>query len=245
MKLLQDKVSVITGAGSETGMAIAGLFASEGARLVLVDTERDLLDRALQQILDSGGIAVGRLCDVSDEKEVRKLAEFTVKSMGNIGILINHTELNWDFLKFSEEDPALWKKVMGLNIDGPFFTCREFLPSMLENEKGVIINISSSSEFLGAREKMVYAASRHALLGLTKNIAGLHSNNGIRCNLISPGRIIKEESLTGRAPAEGSESFALMLRPGEIAQIALYLSCGSNSYSNGAVISSSVALLSN
>lgn len=127
--------------------------------------------------------------NVANEDEVSSMIKLTLDTFGAIDILINNAGVMDDFYLVDLVTNDLWHKVMGINLDGPFFASRLAVPIMLKQGGGVIINISSVGGLNGSRAGVAYTASKHALIGLTKNIGFMYAKNGIRCNAIAPGGV--------------------------------------------------------
>ena len=189
MKKLQNKVVIITGAGSGMGEAISKLFSDEGAKIVAVDINDSALEKLMNEITQKGGVAMKIKANVANEDEVSSMIKLTLDTFGAIDILINNAGVMDDFYLVDLVTNDLWHKVMGINLDGPFFASRLAVPIMLKQGGGVIINISSVGGLNGSRAGVAYTASKHALIGLTKNIGFMYAKNGIRCNAIAPGGV--------------------------------------------------------
>ena len=243
MKTLHNKVVLITGAAAGIGRAIAECFAREGAQLLLCDINEERV-RALQHSIESEGaeaLAVG--CDMAEAEEVAHLVQLCIDTFGRIDVLVNNAGIMDDFFPVDRITPERWQKVMDVNLNGPFHTMRLALPNMLSRKSGSIINIGSIGSHQGARAGAAYTASKHALVGLTKNTAFMYAKEGIRCNLIAPGGINTEIGLTMKPDSVGYERImagaANMPRMGEadeIAQVALFLASDAASLVNGSVI---------
>lgn len=243
MDQLLNKTTLVTGAGSGMGKAIAQLFASEGAKVLATDVNQARLDDLVKEVSAKGGKIQGFKSDVSKEEEVKKMIEAAVKKFGTLDILVNNAGILDDFMPVAEASTELWNKVMGVNINGPFFACRAAVPIMLQQGKGIIINISSIGGFCGSRAGVAYTTSKHALMGLTKNIGFMYAQKGIRCNAIAPGGVNTNIGENMHPNAFGYEklnsgigSNPRMGEPFEIAELALFLASDKSSYINGAII---------
>ena len=243
MNQLQNKVALITGAGSGMGRAMAILFAAEGAKVVATDVNAAGLEAVVKEIKDKGGNAISVTANVSKEDDVKKMVNQAANVFGGLDILVNNAGVLDDFMPAAEVSTELWNKVIGVNINGPFFACREALPLMLKKEKGVIINISSIGGLFGSRAGAAYTTSKHALIGLTKNIGFMYALKGIRCNAIAPGGVATNIGQGMQPNAFGYEKLSLGLNtnprtgePTEIAELALFLASDKSSFINGTVI---------
>lgn len=243
MKTLENKVAVITGAGSGMGKSMALLFAAEGAKVIASDIKADRVDSVVREIESKGGTAISIAINVSKEEDVKKMIDKANNSFGSLDILVNNAGVMDDFTPVAEVSNELWNKVIGVNLNGPFYTCRLAIPYMLKQGNGVIVNVSSIGGLEGARAGAAYTASKHGLIGLTKNIGFMYSTKGIRCNAIAPGGV-NTNIMEGATPnkfgyeriSTGMASNIRMAEPSEIANLALFLASDKSSNINGAII---------
>ncbi len=243
MKKLQNKTAIITGAASGMGRATAILFAKEGAHVIVSDIHLSDIELVLTEIRKFGGVAFGFVCDVSHEEEVKHLIKFTIGHFKTIDILINNAGIMDDFMPIDQVSNELWTKVLNVNLNGPFFTCREVIPIMLNQGTGSIVNISSIGGLNGARAGAAYTASKHALIGLTKNVGFMYASKGIRCNAIAPGGVntnigkdMNPNPFGYERCTSGAANMTRMGEADEIAQTALFLASNDSSFINGAVV---------
>jgi len=240
---LKDKNVIISGAGSGMGKAMARLFSQEGAWVVAADTDMARLNALTAELKAEKHTIWPFQCDVSDEKQVADLFQFGKKQVGEIHILINNAGILDDFTPADQLNTEKWNRVLGVNLHGAFFMLREALSMMLPRQNGIILNIASIGGLYGSRAGAAYTASKHALVGLTKNTAFMYAQKGIRCNAIAPGGVNSHISDALIPDALGYERCMLgtstMPRMGdadEIAQLALFLCSEDASLINGAVI---------
>ena len=243
MKKLENKTAVVTGAASGMGRAIAERFAKEGANVLAVDLHQKGIDEVVQKITDSGGTAQGVTGDVSEEKDVQKMIDLAVSKYNTLDILVNNAGIMDDFFPVSETSNELWNKVIGVNVNGPFFACRLAIPYMLKQGQGSIINISSVGGLYGSRAGAAYTTSKHALIGLTKNIGFMYAQKGVRCNAIAPGGVntniglgMKPNKFGYERCTSGAASMPRMGEAQEIANTALFLAGDDSSFINGTVL---------
>jgi NAD(P)-dependent dehydrogenase (short-subunit alcohol dehydrogenase family) len=243
MNLLENKIAIITGAGSGMGKAMAILFASEGAKVVVSDIKPDRVDAVVKEITSKGGTAIGIPGNISKKDDVELLISTTIKNLGSLDILVNNAGVMDDFTPVANVTDELWNKVLGINLFGPFYSCRLAVQQMLKQGKGAIVNISSVGGLEGARAGAAYTASKHGLIGLTKNIGFMYGTKGIRCNAIAPGGV-NTNIMEGANPDKfgfermgtGMASNIRMAEPVEIAELALFLASDKASNINGTVI---------
>jgi NAD(P)-dependent dehydrogenase (short-subunit alcohol dehydrogenase family) len=243
MNTLENKVAIITGAGSGMGKAMALLFASEGAKVIVSDIIAERIASVVKEIEFAGGKVAGIVTDISEEDEVKKMIDLSISSFGRLDILVNNAGVMDDFTPAGDVSNKLWDRVIGINLNGPFYSCRLAIQHMIEQQKGVIINVSSIGGLEGARAGAAYTASKHGLIGLTKNIGFMYSTKGIRCNAIAPGGV-NTNIMEGAQPnkfgyermSTGMSSNTRMAEPSEIANLALFLASEKSSNINGTVI---------
>lgn len=243
MKKLENKTAIVTGAASGMGKAIAILFAKEGAKVVLADLIQDDADQVAEEIRKQGGKAMAIACDVSKEESVIDLIETAIADFGGLDILVNNAGIMDNFTPLDRVNDGLWEKVMAVNVNGPFYTSRLAIRHMLTKGKGVIINIASIGGLFGARAGLAYTTSKHALVGMTKNIGFMYAKKGIRCNAIAPGGVNTNIMKNAQPDAEGAVlcssgigSNPRMGEPEEIAKTALFLASDESSFITGEVI---------
>lgn len=243
MKILENKTAIITGAGSGMGRAMALLFAAEGAKVMVSDVKNDRVNAVVKEITSNGGTAMGFAANISVEDEVKNMIDACVKNLGASDILVNNAGVMDNFAPAADVTNELWNKVMGINLNGPFYACRLVIPLMLKRGKGAIINVSSVGGLNGARAGAAYTASKHGLIGLTKNIGFMYGPKGIRCNAIAPGGV-NTNIMEGVNPnkygferiSTGMNTMLRMAEPAEIAEVALFLASDKSSNINGTVI---------
>jgi NAD(P)-dependent dehydrogenase (short-subunit alcohol dehydrogenase family) len=249
---LKDKVVVITGAASGMGRAMAIRFASEGARLIIGDRHAERLREVVALVRGAGGTVASAEGDIGDQATAEALVDLAHSAHGRIDALVNNAGIMDHFQGAGELDNDVWRRVLATNLDGPMFTTRRALGYMLKAGNGSIVNIASLSSFSGASAGAAYTASKHALLGLTRNTAWRYAKEGIRCNAICPGAVktniqesMPENLLDPKGMGRAVEFFSLgsaYLEPSEIASLALFLASDEARYINGSVVSADAGL---
>jgi len=230
---LAAKVCVITGAASGIGQASARLFASEGALVVVADIDLQAAQRTVEDIASSGGNAIAEQVDVTDEANTGALSGRVVNRWGRIDVLFNNAGIAGvgDVL---ETAPDLFDRVMRVNVRGVYLMSRAVVPQMIKQRSGSIINMSSGIAQIGLARRVSYAASKGAVLSMTKSMQVDVAQYGIRVNALLPGTILTpfverylKESYVD--PEEGMESIRKrqlshdLGLPGDVAGAALYL----------------------
>ena len=189
---LQDKVAIVTGAGSRAegignGRAAAILFAREGARVLIVDQHREAADVTHAMIKTEGGEAAVFTADVSRNDDCRAMVEEAVRRWGRLDILDNNVGIG-SRGSVVETDEAHWTEVMRVNVMSMVLASRHAIPAMARSRGGAIVNISSISA-LRPRGLTAYSTSKGAVIALTRAMAMDHAAQGIRVNCIAPGPV--------------------------------------------------------
>jgi meso-butanediol dehydrogenase / (S,S)-butanediol dehydrogenase / diacetyl reductase len=185
--LLADRVAVVTGAGGGIGAATAQLFAQHGAEVVVVDIDVELAQRTANRIMTSGGSALPLVTDVRDADQVAALARSVLDRFGRIDVLVNNVG-HWlrhpgDFV---DTDPQLWDELYRINLHHVFLVTHAFLPAMIAQHSGSIVNVSSLEGLRGYPEDPVYAAFKAAVIHFTRSLAVQVGRDGVRVNAIGP-----------------------------------------------------------
>ncbi|MBE6552278.1 MAG: SDR family oxidoreductase [Ruminococcaceae bacterium] len=189
----EGKSVVLTGASSGMGWEIAKMFASEGATVVAVARRKERLEQLAKETENMPGKIIPYVGDVSSEEVNVGMIECAVKECGKLDILVNNAGVMDEFKPIGEVTNELWEKIMKINLEGPMFAMRKAVEVMTAQENGGnIINIASIGGIRGGKAGAAYTASKHALVGLTKNTAYMYVNNKIRCNVVCPGGVETE-----------------------------------------------------
>ena len=233
MKRLQDKVCLITGAGSGIGAATARLFASEGAVVVVADVDVKGARATVGAIGKAGGRSSAQHVDVTDEQDTVSLAARVVKRFKRIDVLFNNAGISGvgDII---ETEPELFDRVMRVNVRGVYLMARAVVPHMIKQRSGSIINMSSCIAEIGLARRVSYAASKGAVLAMTKSMQVDVAQHGIRVNALLPGTILTPfvERYLKESYKDPEEGFASIRkrqltselgRPEDVAAAALYL----------------------
>jgi NAD(P)-dependent dehydrogenase (short-subunit alcohol dehydrogenase family) len=243
---LQGKVAIITGAASGMGLAMATRFAAEGATIVAADWNAQRLDEAVTTIAASGGAIVGAPGNIADQATAEGLIDQATTTYGRLDVLVNNAGV-MDYMQgVGELADDIWRRILGINLDGPMFTSRRAVQHMLTHGGGSIINIASTASIHGGAAGAAYTVSKHGLVGLTRNTAWMYAKRGIRCNAICPGvtmtnivETMPRDRLDPTGAARAGEFAALApayLAPDDIAQLALFLASDESRHINGAII---------
>jgi NAD(P)-dependent dehydrogenase (short-subunit alcohol dehydrogenase family) len=245
---LEGKVVVITGGASGIGLATAQLFAAESARVVIFDIDAEAAAQAIETI--KGNYPASRLIvDVSNARNVEAAFMEVVAANGRLDILVNvagGSGRRWGDAPTDSCTIEGWNQTLSLNLDSVFYCCKYGLQAMLTQRRGVIVNVSSILGLVGGDEDFAthaYAASKGAVISLTRSIASYYATYGIRANVICPGLIATPMS------KRAQESKAIRDRlvqlqpltadfgsPHDIANAALYLASEASSFVTGTIL---------
>ncbi len=187
-----DRVAVVTGAASGIGRATALLLAREGARVAAVDRNAEGAEETAAAIRSAGGDALACACNVADSGEVRDAAGRIEQHFGRVDVLANVAGVGdtAGIERIEAIDDARWGLTLAVNLNGPFYLCRAFLPGMAARGAGAVVNVSSlAGRSKSANGGPAYAASKAGLLGLTRHLAFDYGPRGVRVNAICPGGV--------------------------------------------------------
>ena len=189
---LHNKIAIVTGASSGIGKEIALTFAREGAKVAAVARRIERLEEIVQLSKDLPGEIIAIQGDVSKLEDIKNMHLKTLEAFGRVDILVNNAGVLDEFTPVTDVTDDMWNYVMGINLNGPFYALREIIPTMLKQGKGNIINVASIGGVNGGRAGATYTASKHALVGLSKNTAFYYGPKNISCNTICPGGVETE-----------------------------------------------------
>lgn len=178
------RTAVVTGAGSGIGLATTVRLLDEGARVVAVDVSEDRLDDLASQ--RGGDDLVTVAGDITAEATITRIME---SAGGTVDLLANVAGVMDGFLPVAEMDDATWERVMGVNLTAPMRLMRAVIPGMIEAGSGSIVNVGSEASIRGSAAGAAYTASKHALIGLTKNTSFMYVGAGVRVNALLPGGV--------------------------------------------------------
>jgi NAD(P)-dependent dehydrogenase (short-subunit alcohol dehydrogenase family) len=245
---LEGKVAVVTGGGSGIGLATAQLFAVEGAKVVIFDIDAEAVARAIDTI-NAIHPASSIIVDVSNSDQVASAIRKVIADMVSLDVLVNvagGSGRHWGDAPTDACTIEGWNKTLSLNLDSVFYCCKYALQAMLPHGQGVIVNVSSVLGLVGGDEDFAthaYAASKGAVISLTRSIASYYAAHGIRANVICPGLIAtpmsrraqESKAIRGRL-AQLQPLTADFGSPQDIANAALYLASEASSFVTGTIL---------
>ncbi len=195
MSQLDQKIAIVTGAGGGIGSATAQLLAARGARVVLADINLQSAERVAKAVIGAGGSALPVFLDLSSEDSIMAMVRSALQSFGRIDVLHNNAadlspELSNRDRDIEAMEAEVWDRTFAVNLRGTMLCCKYVLPHMVANAGGSIINTASNLGMQGNVGQAAYAASKAAIIQLTRSIAASHGRRGIRCNSVSPGLVM-------------------------------------------------------
>ncbi len=259
---LNGQVAIVVGSARGIGAAIARTFSQEGASIVLVDIEKmkTQLDEVAQEITQKGGKAIAAVADCTDDTQVNRMVDETIRRWGKIGILVNSAGLRGPLVPVQDITEQEWDSVLAVNLKAAFLCCRAVLKYMIKQKSGSIVSISGTAGKEGMALRGSLCAAKWGLLGLSQTIAKEAGPSGIRANVICPGGVDEADLRTmyaERAKGLGMafselEKSVLEQTPlrkyashKEIAKAALFLASSDSSHTTGEALNVSGGRLMN
>lgn len=250
---LKDKVALITGSGSGIGKSSAVLFAQEGAWVIVNDLAEDKGRETVAEIERTGGKALFIRADVTNPDSVERMVKEAIRAWGRIDVLFNNAGIS-GVGALHEVEPDAWDRIISVNVRGVYLPSKYAVPHMMERRSGSIINMSSCIAEIGLARRAAYAATKGAVLALTKSMQVDYAPYNIRVNALLPGTILtpfvenylKTSYDDPEAAVEGLKKRQLsgdLGRPEDVAKAALFLASdeaifmmGSPLYIDGGVV---------
>ena len=239
---LQNKTTLITGAGSGIGRETALLFASEGASIVVVDVNDPAGNETVRMVNEAGGKAAYVHADVSKASEAEHMVTFAEQTFGKLDVLFNNAGISHasddDAINTTED---VWDLTFAINVKGVFLGCKYGIPALRRAGGGSIINTASFVALLGAATpQLAYTASKGAVLSMTRELAVIHARENIRVNALCPGPL-RTELLMKYLNTDAKKNRRLVHIPmgrfgeaKEIARAVLFLASDESSFTTGA-----------
>ena len=241
---LQDKVVIVTGAASGMGKAIAEAYAQEGAKVVVSDMNLEGAKVVADAISANGGTAFAIDTNVTKDEDLQRMFDETIAQYGKLDVLVNNAGIMDGFEPVNEVQDARWDMIFAVNTTAVMKSMRIATDLFLKQGHGVIVNNISAGGLHGGRAGAAYTASKHAVVGLTKNTAFMFADKGIRCNGIAPGAVATNISASMTNVSQygaGKQQLGMGLnprigQPEEIAKLAVFLGSDDASFINGVVV---------
>jgi 3-oxoacyl-[acyl-carrier protein] reductase len=240
MKLLEDKVVLITGASRGIGKSIAEACVNQGAKVAFTYLSSDEKAKALEaDLAANGGVAKGFKSDASKFDQAQSLVDSVIEEFGQVDVLVNNAGITRDnlLMRMTEES---WDEVMNTNLKSVFNLTKAVMRPMLKARKGSIVNMSSVVGVSGNAGQANYAASKAGLIGFTKSIAQELGSRNIRCNAIAPGFIETEKTDTLDSKVVDEWRASIPLKRGgstkDVADLTIFLASDMSTYITGQTI---------
>ncbi len=244
---LENKIALITGGASGMGLATAEYFCREGAAVALADTQAEQAEQAAARLQQAGQRALAVACDVTQSSQVRSAVEATVREFGRLDILFANAGIGYsgELTRSTDED---WEQVVGVNAKGVFLSCREAIRQMLAQRPagGAVVINASISGLIGIPAQAPYAASKGAVVELTRQLAVEYARQGVRINCVCPGTVDTPVLRRGMAMSGDPQGFLDMLitnhpigrigRSEEIAAAVAFLASDEASFITGSIL---------
>ncbi|MCC8426405.1 SDR family NAD(P)-dependent oxidoreductase [Mucilaginibacter sp. UR6-11] len=237
MKSLENKVALVTGGGSGIGKAIAILYASAGAKVVVSDIDEKGGKETVAAITANGDDAIFVKADTAIPAEHQMLVNQTVRQFGGLHIAVNNAGIGGPLNTVGEYPLDGWDKVIAVNLSGIFYGLHYQIPAMISSGGGSIVNMASILGKVGTKGSPAYVAAKHGVIGLTEAAALEYADKGIRINAVGPGyiltpllNVLDENTMT---LIKGLHPMGRLGQPEEVAELALWLNSDKASFVTG------------
>ncbi|WP_063870898.1 SDR family NAD(P)-dependent oxidoreductase [Paenibacillus sp. Root444D2] len=241
---MENKVAILTGAATGIGKSVAQKLASKGVKVVISGRREELGQKAVEEIRSQGGEASFVVADVDKEADIRNLIDFTIKKYGRLDMAVNNAGICNENLALGDADPENFQKMLQTNVMGVFLGMKYQILEMLKSGGGSIVNLASIAGLNGIPYAGPYAATKHAVVGLTKSGALDYATQNIRINAVAPGTtntdIIAGSLALGtydEATVSAMQPMNRMGKPEEIANAIVWLLSEESSFATGHVLS--------
>lgn len=243
MGVLENKVALVTGAGSGIGRATAIMFAKEGAKVTVNDINVEGGQETVNMIKDAGGEAIFVQADVSKADQVEAMIKQTVHAFGGLHCASNNAYRPCQQAKAHEVDEDDWNKVLSVNLTGVWLCMKYEIPAMLASGGGSIVNMSSLAGIKGQVYQAHYSVSKGGIIALTKTAAAEYAKQGIRVNAVAPAAILTpsfraffEYAPEAKPIVDGAHAMGRMGEVEEVADVVTWLCSDRSSFVTGHVL---------
>jgi NAD(P)-dependent dehydrogenase (short-subunit alcohol dehydrogenase family) len=242
---LSGKSVIVTGAAAGIGRATALLFAAEGAKVVTADLNVEAAKSVVSEIESAGGTAVAVTGDLGDQTVVDEIVASALGTFGGVDVLVNNAGIMDGMAAAADVTDDQWARVLHVNLTAPFLLTRAVLPHMLAAGRGVIVNTASEAALRGSAAGAAYTASKHGILGLTRSLAVMYRDKGIRANAIAPGATATGIGGSSTVDREAHGPSVIMRHMGNMGRVAapeeqaaaiVYLASDAASSVNGVIL---------
>jgi NAD(P)-dependent dehydrogenase (short-subunit alcohol dehydrogenase family) len=240
----ENKVALITGAGSGIGLATANAFAEAGAAVVLADIHEDAVRSVADELISAGNKALAIRCNVADEADVEAMIEQTIATFGRLDAAFNNAGVNTSTVDSADASGEEFERVNNINLRGVWNCMKYELRQMREQGSGAIVNCSSVAGLMGHANRGIYNASKHGVIGLTRSAALEYAARGIRINAVCPGSIetpmvtdLLAKGWTTMEDLIGPQPIGRLGKPEEVASAVLWLCSDGASFVIGHALS--------
>lgn len=241
---LDQRTAFITGGARGIGLATAEALAEAGARVIIADVNAETLAQGTDYLRQKGYAAAAVVLDVTDSAACTRAAETANHDFGPVDILIANAGIAWPDTPAEEMSDAAWLKVLDVNLNGTYWTCRAFARPMLERRRGAIVTVGSMSGFISNKpqRQVHYNAAKAGVHHLTRSLAGEWADRGVRINSVAPTYV---NTLMSNVTAQDPYFFGpwmentpmrRMVEPEEIAAVILFLASDASSGMTGSVV---------
>ncbi|GHG97319.1 SDR family NAD(P)-dependent oxidoreductase [Pseudodonghicola xiamenensis] len=230
----------MTGAGAGIGRSIALHYAKAGAQVVVADLNDDAGAETVRLITEAGGVAQFQHTDVASAKDTDSLVAKALSTYGKLDIACNNAGVAPPATPLAEIDDGLWRRIMSINLDGVFYGIRAHIPALVQNGGGVIVNVASILGQVGFPGMAPYVATKHAVVGLTKQVAVDYADKGVGAIAVGPAFIKTgmEDNLdpASRADLDTAHPVGRMGEPEEVGSVVAMVSAPNWTFVNGAYL---------
>ena len=248
MGSLDDKVAIVTGAGTGIGRAAAVRFAAEGARVVAMGRTKVTLDETCTLAASKDGEVIGVAEDAGTEDGAERAVSAAVEAFGGVDILVNNAGVGWAYEQvkpgsmapLADTSPELWRDVMRINLDSVYYMCHRAIPEMRKRGGGAIVNVASTGGLRGMGDAHTYSAAKAGMVNLTRSLARTYGAENIRSNCLAPG-LTDTAMVASRMAGATEQGLKLSIplgragTPEEMAAAIVFL-VAEATYCNGAVL---------